>query len=370
MGNIIKQLLFSISFLFPLNRTFSQDLILNGDFEDINICSEFLAPCAPQAWRLTSTNLPLFGEGKVGFIVFNSSVPNIRSYLQSRLIDTLILGEEYKLSLDIKPGSSYINEIGVKLSDSIILTKSDILLRIDPDFEFIDNKSLLQHKNGKLWLHLEKNFIANSKALYIIIGNFYSDNELIKKNLKGEVGQYENIYYYVDKVKLESINNLHSMTNKGLVKDLIYAQHQRHPVPDSLFVLKAKDFTNRIETYQKTYKTTDTVLLYNDLLFAFNSYEASESLTEKIDSIFINLRGSIESIEVIGHTDNIGSNQYNQKLSLKRAQTVATYILSIFNLPEEKIKYSGVGSSNPIFSNETESERYKNRRVEIIINYK
>lgn len=243
-------------------------------------------------------------------------------------------------------------------------------MRINPDLEFIDNKNLLQYKNGKQWMHLEKNFIANSKGLYIIIGNFYSENELIKKNLKGEVEQYENISYYIDKVKLESINNLHSLTKKGLVKDLIYAQHQRHPVPDSLFVLKAKDFSNLIETNQKTYKITDTVLLYNDLLFAFNSYEASKSLTEKIDSIFINLRGSIESIEVIGHTDNIGSNQYNQNLSLKRAQTVAEYILSIFNLQEEEINYSGVGSSNPIFSNETESGRFKNRRVEIIINYK
>ena len=370
MDFINKQLLFSISFLFLLTKVSSQDLILNGDFEDINICTEFLAPCAPHAWRLTSTNLPLTGEGKVGIIVFNTSVPNIRSYLQSRLVDTLMLGEEYKLSLDIKPSSSVINEIGVKFSDTIILTKSDILLRIDPDIEFIDNKNLLQKKNGKQWMHLEKNFIANTKALYIIIGNFYSENEMIKKNLNGEAKQYEHISYYIDNVKLESINNLHTLTNIGQVKNLIYAQHQRHPVPDSLFVLKAKDFSNLIENNQNTYKAIDTVLLFNDLLFAFNSYEASKTLTEKIDSIFINLRGSIESIEVIGNTDNIGSDQYNQILSLKRAQTVAKYILSIFILPEERISYSGVGSSNPIFSNETETGRYMNRRVEIIINYK
>ncbi len=71
-------------------------------------------------------------------------------------------------------------------------------------------------------------------------------------------------------------------------------------------------------------------------------------------------------IYVIGHTDSRGSEAYNQKLSEKRAQTVADALRQHLNVDETRIIAQGRGESDPIASNQTEEGRAQNRRVDII----
>ena len=68
-----------------------------------------------------------------------------------------------------------------------------------------------------------------------------------------------------------------------------------------------------------------------------------------------------------GHTDSIGTEEYNRELSMKRAAAVKDYFLSQENMDMYKIESHGYGESIPIASNDTEEGRAKNRRVEIII---
>lgn len=70
-------------------------------------------------------------------------------------------------------------------------------------------------------------------------------------------------------------------------------------------------------------------------------------------------------IEITGHTDSTGSAEYNMNLSDRRAASVANYLTS--RGVAQRIITSGVGESNPIASNDTESGRAQNRRVEIKI---
>lgn len=83
-------------------------------------------------------------------------------------------------------------------------------------------------------------------------------------------------------------------------------------------------------------------------------------LSQKLKSIKIN------KLIIQGHTDNIGNEQYNQELSLKRAQSVAE-IAQKNGFIGNNIKIVGYGSSKPVASNDTEVERSKNRRVAIIV---
>ncbi len=62
----------------------------------------------------------------------------------------------------------------------------------------------------------------------------------------------------------------------------------------------------------------------------------------------------------------MGSEAYNQKLSVARAESVKTYMVSQ-GLPADKIRVEGKGKSNPIASNDTEEGRAKNRRVEVTL---
>ena len=71
-------------------------------------------------------------------------------------------------------------------------------------------------------------------------------------------------------------------------------------------------------------------------------------------------------LEIIGHTDNVGEETYNQILSVKRAERVCQYLVKN-GINENRLTFSGKGSSLPAFDNSVESGRAKNRRIEFII---
>ena len=71
-----------------------------------------------------------------------------------------------------------------------------------------------------------------------------------------------------------------------------------------------------------------------------------------------------DKIKIIGHTDNTGSADYNNKLSLRRAEAVRDYLASL-GVDPNKLEVSGAGESKPLADNSTPEGRAKNRRVEI-----
>lgn len=71
-------------------------------------------------------------------------------------------------------------------------------------------------------------------------------------------------------------------------------------------------------------------------------------------------------IDIVGHTDNVGSAEMNQRLSQARANSVARYLESQKVLPA-RIVTSGMGMNNPVASNSTPEGRAQNRRVEIVL---
>lgn len=73
------------------------------------------------------------------------------------------------------------------------------------------------------------------------------------------------------------------------------------------------------------------------------------------------------SIYIDGHTDNVGTKEYNHELSHRRAEVAKQYILIHAGLPEAKVKTRGFGSSRPIASTDSAVGRFTNRRVEILI---
>jgi outer membrane protein OmpA-like peptidoglycan-associated protein len=71
-------------------------------------------------------------------------------------------------------------------------------------------------------------------------------------------------------------------------------------------------------------------------------------------------------IKITGHTDNVGNNEYNLNLSKDRAKSVKGYLVSK-GVKENRIEIDGKGETEPLKSNETESNRSINRRVEFEI---
>ena len=73
---------------------------------------------------------------------------------------------------------------------------------------------------------------------------------------------------------------------------------------------------------------------------------------------------SLEVIIAVGHTDSVGSDAYNQKLSVQRAEAVKAYLVSK-GIEKNRIYTEGKGKKQPIADNHTNEGRAKNRRVEI-----
>lgn len=101
--------------------------------------------------------------------------------------------------------------------------------------------------------------------------------------------------------------------------------------------------------------------------FGFDEYKVAKSSYPILDRIInIMKHNSDVKIEIAAHTDNIGSFEYNMDLSRKRAQSIMDYMVSR-GIPKDRLKAVGYGESRPIASNQTESGRQKNRRVEFIL---
>lgn len=135
-----------------------------------------------------------------------------------------------------------------------------------------------------------------------------------------------------------------------------YTKEEAKPTPEKLGI--------KVEKTKEGMRLT----VPERVLFDFNKFilkpEAKEALGVVADIIREN---PIKSILVTGYTDNVGSKEYNLKLSLQRAQSVTDYLMYCEKIDASKFKIEGKGESNPIASNNTEAGRAKNRRVEIKI---
>jgi outer membrane protein OmpA-like peptidoglycan-associated protein len=72
-------------------------------------------------------------------------------------------------------------------------------------------------------------------------------------------------------------------------------------------------------------------------------------------------------ISIEGHTDSIGNDSNNQRISTERAIAIQQYLLANMNLAPEQVQAVGYGESAPIASNETEEGRAQNRRIEVVL---
>lgn len=136
-----------------------------------------------------------------------------------------------------------------------------------------------------------------------------------------------------------------------------------------------KFFTNPQEVEKEVLEETleaenEVVTLSDRFLFDFDSAELRTSAANSLDTVVALLEDTEGPIEVVGHTDGMGTDAVNQPLSEERAQAVADYITSK-GIDASRITASGKGSSEPVAENthpdgrDNPEGRQQNRRVEV-----
>lgn len=113
--------------------------------------------------------------------------------------------------------------------------------------------------------------------------------------------------------------------------------------------------------------TSSKVVLNADTFFDFDKATLKPEGKQVLDQV-AQQAGSVnlETVIATGHTDSIGTEAYNQKLSERRANTVKQYLISK-GVPADRIYAEGKGELQPVASNKTREGRAQNRRVEIEI---
>lgn len=112
----------------------------------------------------------------------------------------------------------------------------------------------------------------------------------------------------------------------------------------------------------------ELVSLKSSFLFDYNESKLKPGAESTLHEAAVKLKQRPDAVVLVeGHSDNIGNNEYNQKLSLARAKAVQAYLVELEGLRSLKIETKGYGSSRPVAPNDTDGGREQNRRVEIII---
>ncbi len=275
------------------------------------------------------------GHSRVGLTLYgcHGGKPHCREYIQTQLIEPLVPGQRYEISYWIHPltNSLQINNLGVGFASLHSVSQTDEVLT--PEY-LLSNEEILSSTPGE-WVQCRHEFHAQSEAGYMIIGNFKSDEETrVRSRCPGECLPFA--YYYIDDVVLRKL-------------------------PPILDVPVAPDDLSRaVLEEEKTVR----------LNYIFFDSGKADFLPRSFRELYLLLelmQGHPDMvIEVHGHTDNLGTDEFNHLLSLERAQNIFTF-LTDHGIDPGRIQYNGFGNTNPISDNATEASRSRNRRVEFLI---
>lgn len=111
--------------------------------------------------------------------------------------------------------------------------------------------------------------------------------------------------------------------------------------------------------------TAEKVTFAADAFFDFDKATLKPDGKAKLDDLASKLNGlNLEVIIAVGHTDSVGSDAYNQKLSIRRAEAVKGYLVNK-GVDAKRVYTEGKGEKQPVATNKTAAGRAQNRRVEI-----
>jgi outer membrane protein OmpA-like peptidoglycan-associated protein len=136
----------------------------------------------------------------------------------------------------------------------------------------------------------------------------------------------------------------------------------------------SKETQEALARAQSAEKLAQGKLLYevtlsgDDVKFGFDQADLNDSAREVLENLITQLKADNKNvyIEIQGHTDSFGSEAYNEKLGLMRAEAVRRY-LSENGIPLHRIATISYGEGRPVTDNRTKAGRAKNRRVVILV---
>ncbi len=198
--------------------------------------------------------------------------------------------------------------------------------------------------------------------LQMLLGGKGKDNEELMAR------KVDSLSYSIEYLKDK--NKSLDSANKALEKRVVKLEEMHITYIDSLKIIRMIEW--RIHSQKDSFELQPRLrkgerYVIENILFEFNSAKIKKVSEPTLDNVvkYLNAYPDIY-MEVDGHTDAIGSEEANRKLSLARARSVVKY-LEEHGIDVSRLSYKGFGESYPVDVNTTEEGRAKNRRIEFII---
>lgn len=279
------------------------------------------------------------GLGYAGIYTWSNNGKNYREYLQVELKGPLTKGAKYRIEFYFKL-SSYsgfaTNRIGLGFSDSLLNRDDDKMIRHTPAV----NKTSSEAFTAEKWELATTEYTARGGEKVAIIGNFFDDKATHHWRMEKHAGKSFMVagsaYYYIDDVSIV----------------------QTWP-PIEI----ASDSTSITWTDGRKIEPNEIYILKN-IQFDYNSFQLLEISFKELDKLVEVLNERPEwNVELAGHTDDRGSDDYNLELSHHRAREVGNYLIA-HGIADKRIQVKGFGKQYPLVNQRDEEARSVNRRVE------
>jgi OmpA-OmpF porin, OOP family len=358
------RLAFGAILLFNSLGLLSQNLVTNSGFEEYVRCpighlvygETFLLP----GWHSPSIGTPDYfntcskhsshasnnwaglcdhysGQGYAGIITFMKG-KEYREYLGAELTESLDSGVVYNLQFSFRL-SSYskisTGRIGMALSNKKISAKHDKRLWLEPAVLAMPDSAIVQQTGH--WQVMSGDYVAKGGERFIYLGNFSSEVETPVYKIQFG-GDHEPMlrtasYYYFDDVVVQ--------------KQVLFE-------PDIPIVYEDG---NPFEM--------DSLIVLKNVQFAYNSAILNEISERELNRLLKFMQANLTArVVILGHTDDQGSVEYNDQLSLRRAEAVIVFLKNA-GIESHRMRAHGYGKTQPLIDATDEIARGINRRVEV-----
>ncbi len=375
-------------FVMPAPLHAQETLLLNGDFEDVNTCTEYNAECGVEAWfylrdikaQMLSNDSQVKMLGNNSFAIYFPW----RGYIGFHpVIGTIIpcglrQGVKYSFSgiIQAKLNNRLTLNPAVVVGEKYYVPRRPFSAQLQ-----LQNITQIKKIPDSDFYEFEYSFVATGREKYLTFGAVIEKDTVgAKRAITGDL----TVSLVMDNFKLISSDDKEtacedfSLNKKNIYaynarhKDMDYALFGKGDLPINFNETSPDHFTRiREKPVQKPLLKIDTLSL-GDIFFDFNKAVLKKTGVNKLQAYFIQERDStsilsIDSIYIDGHTDSIGTESQNLALSSLRCKSIESWLTENGIVSADRLVIRPFGKTKPIASNSTAEGRARNRRVEIII---
>lgn len=334
---------------------FNQEVMVSWNSPTETTPDLFSEKSASDCWtnpakRTQGKTSPHNGDAMVGIKIYGKgNTPTFwHEYLQTQLPQTLEAGRRYIVECwteraDFSNEAS--NNIGILLSAVPVMTRNCLPLYFTPQ---VNEEKILA---GRHWKKVSGVIEAKGDERFLLIGNFYGDDATLhEQQPQGERGAY----YFIDDVNVR-------LAPPGT--PITPAPRTSVPPPPKV-VVPDNVSTKVVELPRMEPPQVGRSVRLDNIGFDFAKATLTPASKTELDELADMLFDyPLMRIAIEGHTDDVGDDAFNMKLSDDRAKAVVDYLHGK-KIPLDRMTWHGFGESKPMMANDSDAHRALNRRVE------